>query len=114
MPYLPRRKARPPQQGRKVKEPRYKTARWQRARAAMLKQHPLCAGCGRAASVLDHIAPARLDPSRFWLMDNWWTLCSSCHNHKSATVDKRLQNWPNNLKGYRYHVRQALKKYAKG
>jgi len=49
----------------------YKTARWQKRRAAQLASEPLCAIClaaGRvtAATVADHIEPHRGDPVKFW------------------------------------------------
>jgi hypothetical protein len=49
----------------------YKTARWQKRRAAQLAVEPLCAICllaGRvtAATVADHVKPHRGDPVKFW------------------------------------------------
>lgn len=61
---------------------------WQKARAAFLTQHPLCAMCmsfGRLepATVVDHIKPHRGDPGLFWARDNWQALCKRCHDsHK--------------------------------
>ncbi|WP_143295494.1 HNH endonuclease [Burkholderia pseudomallei] len=67
----------------------YKSSAWQQCRAAYLRAHPLCAHCsGRghtvAARVVDHVVPikdggARLD----WA--NLQSLCTRCHNRKTAT-----------------------------
>lgn len=64
-------------------------SRWQKARAAYLRRHPLCAECKRqgltvAATVVDHIIPHRGNKVRFWNSDNWQSLCASCHNKKTA------------------------------
>ncbi|WP_442861897.1 HNH endonuclease [Burkholderia sp. WTPI3] len=67
----------------------YKSLAWQQCRAAYLRSHPLCLQCSSrgltvAARVVDHIVPikdggARLD----WV--NLQSLCTSCHNRKTAT-----------------------------
>jgi 5-methylcytosine-specific restriction enzyme A len=49
----------------------YRTARWQRRRAAHLAANPLCANCLRhgrvtVATVAHHKEPHRGDPERFW------------------------------------------------
>lgn len=59
--------------------------RWQKARAAFLKAHPLCANCegaGRVtvATVVDHRLPHRGDKALFWNSDNWQSLCATCHS----------------------------------
>ena len=67
--------------------------RWQKARAAFLHAHPLCARCqaeGRLvkATVVDHIVPHRGDSTLFWDTDNWQALCKRCHDHKTMTEDR--------------------------
>ncbi len=62
----------------------YKTARWQRLRAAQLSASPLCAICEadgviRPAMVCDHIEPHRGDVERFWA-GPFQSLCEGCHN----------------------------------
>jgi 5-methylcytosine-specific restriction protein A len=66
---------------------------WRRARLAWLAEHPLCVHCQvkgvlRAADVVDHVIPHKGDPVLFWDCDNnWMSLCTRCHNHKTATLD---------------------------
>ena len=67
---------------RRVIEPRYNTARWRRQRELYLAEHPLCAECGHAATVMDHVTPVRLGGD-FW-EGPFQPLCASCHNSKSG------------------------------
>ena len=65
-------------------------ARWRKARALFLKQHPLCAECGKAgrltpATVVDHIIPHRGDKALFWDEKNWQPLCKRCHDKKTGS-----------------------------
>ncbi|MEP7453300.1 HNH endonuclease signature motif containing protein [Phyllobacterium sp. SB3] len=55
---------------------------WRKARAEYLIMHTHCAmpGCGKPASVVDHIIPHRGDKSLFWHRTNWQPLCAPCHN----------------------------------
>lgn len=62
---------------------------WQKARAAFLREHPLCCQCegeGRvvAADVVDHITPHRGNQARFWDVSNWQSLCKRCHDCKTG------------------------------
>jgi 5-methylcytosine-specific restriction protein A len=64
-------------------------ARWRKARALFLRQHPLCAECRRngaltPATVVDHIIPHRGDLTLFWDQKNWQPLCKSCHDRKTG------------------------------
>lgn len=75
----------------------YNSERWRRARRAFLRDHPLCAECGRGgrttlATVVDHVVPHRGDPERFWDESNWQPLCTRCHNVKTATRDHGFGN----------------------
>lgn len=59
--------------------------RWQKARAAYIERHPLCAECGRQgrtapAKIVDHITPHKGDQSLFWDEGNWQPLCRRCHD----------------------------------
>ncbi len=58
--------------------------RFRRARHSFLIRHPLCAMCGEAATVLDHITPHRGVPALFWSERNWQPLCFRCHGVKTA------------------------------
>ena len=110
MPHLPQKKAKA-HSGRTYKDKRYSTAKWQRQRAYFLQEYPLCT-CGQLANVLDHIVPVRLDPSNFWNVDNWQGLCRSCHDHKSATIDKQIYAPPPQPEVYKNIVKELLKDYA--
>ena len=66
--------------------------RWQKARAAYLRQHPLCCECAKsgllvAATDVDHIVPHRGDYQLMWDQSNWQSLCHKCHSRKTAAVD---------------------------
>lgn len=68
------------------------TSAWQKARAAWLRAHPLCAkhdGRGEvvAATVVDHKVPHKGDKALFWDRNNWQSLCKPCHDEKTATED---------------------------
>lgn len=63
----------------------YDSVRWRKARRMWLAEHPVCAMCARqgrttAANTVDHIRPHDDDYDKFWDMDNWQSLCSTCHN----------------------------------
>lgn len=64
-------------------------ARWRKARAHYLRQHPLCAECRQngkltPANVVDHIIPHRGDKAQFWDQKNWQPLCKRCHDQKTG------------------------------
>ncbi len=59
--------------------------KWQQARLAFLREHPLCVMCeaeGRVevATVVDHKIPHRGDQKLFWRRSNWQPLCSTHHS----------------------------------
>lgn len=69
--------------------------RWRQARLAFLDDNPLCIVCQSQglltpATVIDHIIPHRGNQARFWDMTNWQALCKSCHDTKTATIDRKL------------------------
>lgn len=63
-------------------------ARWRKLRTWFLKDHPLCAICGRPATDVDHIVSKRKggtdDP------ENLQALCHACHSAKTAKQDRRF------------------------
>jgi 5-methylcytosine-specific restriction protein A len=72
-------------------------ARWRRLRQWFLNSHPLCAECGRhgilkAAAVVDHVIPHRGDQTLLYDQSNLQSLCTTCHNRKTATEDGGLGN----------------------
>jgi len=67
-------------------------ARWQRARAYQLKIEPLCRLCKnkgitKLAKVVDHIIPHKGNYALMWDNSNFQSLCTPCHNTKTATED---------------------------
>lgn len=69
-----------------------RSAAWRTARAAFLAEHPVCAGCGAPATVVDHTVPHRGDPVLFWDRACWQPLCASCHGRKTAARDGGFGN----------------------
>ena len=66
----------------------YRKAPWRKARQRQLDKQPLCERCLAnhklvTATVVDHIDPVRLGGS-FLDVNNHMSLCTSCHNRKSA------------------------------
>ena len=69
-----------------TKAPRlYDNQRWRKVRRMHLAEHPMCVMCERqgrvtAATVVDHIVPHEGNADLFWDMDNWQSLCATCHS----------------------------------
>ena len=68
-------------------------SKWQQAREAWLRKHPLCRMCselGRVvpATVVDHIVPHRGDMRLFWDSSNWQSLCKTCHDSHKQRAEK--------------------------
>lgn len=68
--------------------------KWQKARAAFLKQHPLCQYCkedGRVtlATVVNHITPHKGDQNLFWDQSNWQSVCAPHHDSTIAREESR-------------------------
>lgn len=57
-------------------------SRWQRVRAAYLRNHPDCVACGASATDVDHILPLRSGGSHD--LDNLRSLCHRCHSRRTA------------------------------
>ena len=56
-------------------------ARWKRLSKAILAEEPRCAGCGRPATLVDHIVP--LNDGGTNERSNLQPLCARCHNAKT-------------------------------
>ena len=70
------------------------TYRWQKARIAYLKQHPLCVMCEAQnkiciAEVVDHIVPHDGNTELFWDEENWQSLCKRHHDTDKAEQEGR-------------------------
>lgn len=71
----------------------YKTKRWYAARAATLRDHPLCGMCeqqGRAAAatIVDHKRPHRGDEALFFDRANLWGLCQPHHDATKQRAER--------------------------
>ncbi|QFT30107.1 HNH endonuclease [Labrenzia sp. THAF82] len=71
----------------------YNTTRWKKLRLAKLNLDPLCEICTRRgklinATVVDHIKAIKAGGSAFAPLDELMSLCVSCHNEKTARVDR--------------------------
>ena len=67
--------------------------KWQQARAAFLKLHPLCVrheemGEVVAATIVDHKVAHRGDLELFWDQSNWQALCKHCHDSWKQRLEK--------------------------
>ena len=67
--------------------------KWQKARKAWLRKHPLCVMCEKRgyvvlADVVDHIVPHRGDMKLFWDTNNWQGLCFTDHNSIKQKMEK--------------------------
>jgi len=61
----------------------YNSARWKKERKQFLVENPRCVCCGAEATVVDHVEAHRGDEELFWRRENWQSLCTECHNHKT-------------------------------
>ncbi len=66
-------------------------AKWRRIRASFLRHHPYCAICGAEATVVDHVLPLSQGGTHEWA--NLQPLCVSCHNRKTAVLDRKDKPW---------------------
>jgi 5-methylcytosine-specific restriction enzyme A len=85
---------RKPERGKRL----YDCKRWREESYWYRVSNPECVICGAPAlgklerkgnrskplGAVDHIVPHREDQRLFWDESNWQTLCTSCHNRKSA------------------------------
>nr|WP_313010818.1 HNH endonuclease [Brucella intermedia] len=47
-------------------------------------------GCGKPASVVDHIQPHRGNKELFWWRGNWQSLCQPCHDRHKQRQERNL------------------------
>lgn len=66
-------------------------SKWQKARAAFLRDHPRCFLCGEPATVVHHVIPHKGDMNLFWKRSNWSPRCDPCHNRLEQSKEKRAQ-----------------------
>jgi len=70
----------------------YHTPRWRKERKAFLVDNPLCVLCKKrgkltVATVVDHIKEHKWDYNLFWDINNWQSLCASCHSGTKRVAD---------------------------
>ena len=66
----------------------YNSRQWRKLRQMVLHNQPICVMCEQkniytTANTIDHILPINKGGA-VWSIDNLQSLCSSCHNKKSA------------------------------
>ena len=71
--------------------------RWRQLRRWWLNAHPLCEECKKqgklvTAEVVDHIVPHRGNYALLYDPANLQSLCTTCHNRKTAAEDGGLGN----------------------
>ena len=83
--------------GKKITDPFYSTARWQRFRKWYRAQHPLCEKCGGVGHLVDHIKEIK-DGGALLDENNVQTLCRKCHAGK--TMAERQKRGELKVYGY--------------
>jgi hypothetical protein len=71
----------------------YNTPEWNRLREQKLKHSPVCEHCDRrgklvTANTIDHVVAISKGGPPFPGLDGLMSLCATCHNQKTAAVDK--------------------------
>lgn len=71
--------------------------RWTKTSIAFRKKHPLCGECQhqgitRPCDLVDHKIPARARPDLFWTRENWWGLCTDCHNGMKMRMERYAES----------------------
>lgn len=75
----------------------YNTAVWKRLRLRKLSVDPFCYPCGLrgrvvAARAVDHVKSIREGGTVFPPLDGLMSMCTSCHSHKTNSVDRPDRN----------------------
>jgi len=68
---------------KRKQEERYWSSDWRKLRKVWIRENPICVKCEWPANVVDHIRPVT-DGGGFYDINNLQSLCTSCHNRKSA------------------------------
>lgn len=69
----------------------YRSAEWRRLRAECLRRQPVCVtpGCGKPATVADHIVPRSKGGADS--LANLRGVCAACHNSRTARGNGALR-----------------------
>ena len=76
------------QEKRKKANNLYRTNRWKEVRLKILNLSPFC-DCGKTAKVVDHIQAHLGREDYFFDENNLRSMCTSCHNRKTAKEDNK-------------------------
>ena len=73
-------------------------SQWRKLAKIHKQNNPLCVECKakgiiRAAAVTDHIKPTRLFPELAYDWNNLQSLCTQCHNSKSASEKNKNREY---------------------
>lgn len=82
----------------------YSTSTWQRLRAAKLSAKPICEVCERRgrtalADAVDHVVAIAKGGPAFPPLAGLMSLCASCHNSKTARMDRGNSKGASRFKG---------------
>lgn len=82
----------------------YNTSTWQNLRAAKLSAKPICEVCERRgrtalADAVDHVVAIAKGGDPFPPLDGLMSLCASCHNSKTARMDRGNSKGASRFKG---------------
>lgn len=82
----------------------YNTSTWQRLRSAKLSAKPICEVCERRgrtalADAVDHVVAIAKGGDPFPPLDGLMSLCASCHNSKTARMDRAHSKGTSRFKG---------------
>ena len=74
---------------RTVNRQLYLTPQWKQLRTIFLAEHPVCSvpGCGKPATVVDHVLAHRGEEAMFFDTTNMQALCKRHHDQKTARHD---------------------------
>lgn len=78
----------------------YRSRKWRRLRAEVIKECPLCEHCSSTnepvlADVVDHKIPLFIDETLALDRDNLQSLCHQCHNKKTQEDKKKYDEYNN-------------------
>jgi 5-methylcytosine-specific restriction endonuclease McrA len=66
----------------------YRTPQWRAIRIKRLCADKWCRFCKKLASVVDHIAPHKGNPSLFFNYENTQALCWACHASRKQSAER--------------------------
>ena len=81
----------------------YNSAKWKAVRKGFLRGSPTCCRCGAPAEIVDHKKGHHIGKDKygktwkdyFWEVDNFQSMCWSCHSRKTCLED--MKNKPKRM-----------------